>query len=58
MVPVIAKFAIIGVASMNAYYIGINAPSFSPLWTTVALSLNWILFSLACILGEGKSDHN
>ena len=57
-VPTIAIIAIIGVATMNGYYIGIKSPGFAPLWITAALLLNWAALSLASIIMKKQRDHN
>ena len=56
--PAIVKVLIIGVASMNGFYIGMRSPEFSPSWITAAILLNWALLSLAFILGGRRVDRD
>ena len=56
VLPAITKVLLIGVASMNGYYIGIKTLDFSPLWISALLWLNWAMISLMYFLGEKWND--
>ena len=58
VLPAITNVLIIGVASMNGYYIGIKTLDFNPLWIAALLWLNWTWLSLLYFLGEKWNDQN